>query len=37
MRKSTLSSLIWFRLARFTHQSNLLSNEFLKQFHITAA
>ncbi|WP_459500884.1 MarR family winged helix-turn-helix transcriptional regulator [Bacillus sp. C1] len=37
MRKSTLSSLIWFRTARFTHQSNLLSNEFLKQFHITAA
>ncbi|EMA6344496.1 MarR family transcriptional regulator [Bacillus cytotoxicus] len=37
MRKSTLSSLIWFRIARFTHQSNLLSNEFLKQFHITAA
>ncbi|MED4474206.1 transcriptional regulator, partial [Oceanobacillus caeni] len=23
-------------MARFTHQSNLLSNEFLKQFGITA-
>lgn len=37
MRKNTLGSLIWFRIARFTHQSNLLSNEFLKQFNITAA
>ncbi|SFE81401.1 MarR family winged helix-turn-helix transcriptional regulator [Alteribacillus iranensis] len=37
MRKNTLSSLIWLRMARFTHQSNLLSNEFLKQFGITAA
>lgn len=25
------------RITRFTHQSNLLSNEFLKQFGITAA
>ncbi|WP_144460887.1 MarR family winged helix-turn-helix transcriptional regulator [Siminovitchia fortis] len=37
MRKNTLGSLIWLRIARFTHQSNLLSNEFLKQFGITAA
>ncbi|RDW16059.1 transcriptional regulator [Oceanobacillus arenosus] len=37
MRKSTLGSLIWLRIARFTHQSNLLSNEFLKQFGITTA
>lgn len=37
LRKNTLGSLIWLRIARFTHQSNLLSNEFLKQFGITAA
>ncbi|MEI3599030.1 MULTISPECIES: MarR family winged helix-turn-helix transcriptional regulator [unclassified Oceanobacillus] len=37
MKKNTLGSLIWLRIARFTHQSNLLSNEFLKQFDITAA
>lgn len=37
MRKNTLASLIWFRTARFTHQSNLLSNDFLKPFGITAA
>lgn len=37
MKKHTLASLIWFRIARFTHQSNLLSNEFLKQFNITVA
>ncbi|WP_461178960.1 MarR family winged helix-turn-helix transcriptional regulator [Virgibacillus ainsalahensis] len=37
MKKNTLGSLIWLRIARFTHQSNLLSNEFLKQFGITAA
>lgn len=37
MKKNTLSSLIWLRMARFTHQSNLLSNEFLKQYGITAA
>nr|WP_276536959.1 MarR family transcriptional regulator [Oceanobacillus caeni] len=29
--------MLWLRIARFTHQSNLLSNEFLKQFGITAA
>jgi DNA-binding MarR family transcriptional regulator len=37
LRKNTLGSLIWLRIARFTHQSNLLSNEFLKEFGITAA
>lgn len=37
LRKNTLGSLIWLRIARFTHQSNVLSNEFLKQYRITAA
>ncbi|RLL41331.1 MarR family transcriptional regulator [Oceanobacillus piezotolerans] len=37
MKKNTIGSLIWLRIARFTHQSNLLSNEFLKQYGITAA
>lgn len=37
LKKNTLGSLIWLRLSRFTHQSNLLSNDFLKQYHITAA
>ena len=37
LRKNTLGSLIWLRIARFTHQSNLLSNDFLKQFEITTA
>lgn len=37
MRRNTLGSLIWLRIARFTHQSNLLSNEYLKPFGITAA
>lgn len=37
MRKNTLGSLIWLRLTRFTHQSNLLSNEFLKQYDLTSA
>jgi DNA-binding MarR family transcriptional regulator len=37
LRKNTLGSLIWLRIARFTHQSNLLSNDFLKQFGITTA
>lgn|SRR5699024_9743349 len=35
MKKHTLASLIWVRIARFTHQSNLLSNQFLKQFDIS--
>ena len=37
LRKNTLGSLIWLRIARFTHQSNLLSNDTLKQFGITTA
>lgn len=37
MKRNTLGSLIWLRIARFAHQSNLLSNEFLKQFGITVA
>lgn len=37
MIKNTLGSLIWLRITRFTHQSNLLSNEFLKPFGITVA
>lgn len=37
MKKNTLGSLIWLRITRFTHQSNLLSNDFLKPFGITVA
>lgn len=37
MKKNTRGSLIWLRLMRFTHQSNLLSNEFLKQYNLTTA
>lgn len=37
MKRNTLGSLIWLRITRFTHQSNLLSNEFLKQYGITTA
>lgn len=37
VKKNTFGSLIWLRIARFTHQSNLLSNEFLKPFGITTA
>lgn len=37
LKKNTLASLIWVRMTRFTHQSNLLSNDFLKQYSITAA
>lgn len=37
MKKNTLGSLIWLRMARFTHQSNQLSNEFLKQFDLSSA
>lgn len=37
MKKNTLGSLIWLRISRFTHQSNLLSNENLKQFDLTTA
>jgi DNA-binding MarR family transcriptional regulator len=37
MQKNTRGSLIWLRMTRFTHQSNLLSNEFLKPFDLTTA
>ncbi|MDW0113350.1 MarR family transcriptional regulator [Sporosarcina saromensis] len=37
MKKNTRGSLIWLRLTRFTNQSNLLSNEFLKKFDLTTA
>lgn len=37
MRKNTRGSLIWLRLSRFTHQSNNLSNDFLKQYDLTTA
>src|SRR5690625_3470061 len=37
MQKHTLGSLIWLRISRFTHQSNLLSNECLKQYGLTTA
>ena len=37
MKKNTRGSLIWLRLSRFTHQSNNLSNDFLKQFDLTTA
>lgn len=37
MKKNTRGSLIWLRLTRFTNQSNLLSNDFLKSFDLTTA
>lgn len=37
MKRNTLGSLIWFRITRFTHQSNLLSNENLKRYDLTTA
>lgn len=37
MQYNPRGSLIWLRLTRFTHQSNLLSNDFLKQFDLTTA
>ncbi|WP_274310472.1 MarR family winged helix-turn-helix transcriptional regulator [Solibacillus daqui] len=37
MKNNTLGTLIWLRMMRFTHQSNLLSNEFLKQYDLTTA
>lgn len=37
VKKNTLGSLIWLRIIRFTHQSNLLSNDFLKEFGLTTA
>lgn len=35
MQNNTRGSLIWLRLMRFTHQSNLLSDAFLKRYDIT--
>lgn len=37
MKRNTLGTLIWLRISRFTHQSNILSNEFLKQYDLTTA
>ena len=37
MRNSTMGSIIWLRLMRFTNFSNQLSNEFLKRFDLTTA
>lgn len=37
MKENTLGSLIWLRLSRFTHRSNVLSNDYLKQFDLTTA
>jgi len=37
LSKNTRGSLIWLRMMRFTRQSNLLSNEFLKQYDLTTA
>lgn len=37
LKRNTLGSLIWLRITRFTHQSNILSNENLKQFGLTSA
>src|SRR5699024_4686726 len=37
MEKHTLGTLIWLRMVRFTHQSNLLTNEFLKEDGLTSA
>lgn len=37
MKKNTIGSLIWLRIVRFTHQSNVLSNDFLKDYGLTTA
>ena len=37
LKNNTLGSLIWLRMMRFTHQSNLLSNDFLKDYELTTA
>lgn len=37
MDQNTLSSLIWIRMARFVHHSNMLTNEHLERFDLTAA
>jgi DNA-binding MarR family transcriptional regulator len=35
MRNNTRGTVIWLRLLRFTNQSNLLSNVFLKRYDLT--
>lgn len=37
MEKLSLANLAWLRMIRFTHLSNQLSNEHLKQFGLTVA
>lgn len=37
MKKHSISSLIWLRMARFVQRSNQLSNEFLQVYGLTAA
>lgn len=37
MKKNSLGTLIWTRLMRFSNQSNHLSNDFLRRFHLTTA
>lgn len=37
MKKNTLGSLIYLRLARFMNQSTQLSQQFLKRFNVTVA
>jgi len=37
MKKHSLSSLLWLRMARFVQRSNQLSNAFLDRYGLTAA
>ncbi|MDT2834566.1 MarR family transcriptional regulator [Vagococcus carniphilus] len=37
MKKNTLGSLTFLRISRFANQSNQLSNQYLKQFDLSAA
>lgn len=37
MKNNTIGTLNWMRISRFKHQSDILSNEFLKQFDLTVA
>lgn len=37
MKNNTLGTLNWMRISRFKHQSDILSNEFLKGFDLTVA
>lgn len=37
MKNNTMGTLNWMRISRFKHQSDILSNEFLKQFDLTVA